>query len=143
MMNGTGSFTNSNGTVFDFVLNDYSCFGTVGEPLYVTIKGYIVDKKMKKEKGNEKNGETKKGEVKLKRVIFSNPATIAFWSDGTKTVVKCEAGDEYSEKIGLALCYLKKLTGNKSQTLNDIVKGKCVRQKKKEPVAPAVYTEAE
>lgn len=138
MKNGTGSFTNANGKVIDFVLHDYSCYGVLGEPANIAITGHIVNETRKKEEGN-----AKKCELKIKRVIFSNPATIVFWSDGTKTVVKCEAGDEYSEKIGLALCCLKKLTGNKSQTLNDIVKGKCVRQKRKEPVAPAVYTEAE
>ena len=46
------------------------------------------------------------------KVIFNNPATIAFWKDGTKTVVKCHNGDEYSPIIGLAMCICKKYFGN-------------------------------
>jgi hypothetical protein len=42
------------------------------------------------------------------RVIFSNPATVVFWKDGTKTVAKCQSGDTFSEEIGLAVCYFKK-----------------------------------
>lgn len=35
------------------------------------------------------------------------------WSDGTKTTVKCQEGDEYSKEVGLALCISKKALGNK------------------------------
>ena len=31
----------------------------------------------------------------ITNVIFNNPATIVFWSDGTKTVVKCDERDEF------------------------------------------------
>lgn len=47
-------------------------------------------------------------EVYIKQVIYQNPATIVFWSDGTKTVSKTFAGDEYSPEAGLVLCILKK-----------------------------------
>jgi len=49
--------------------------------------------------------------VYVKEVIYSNPATIVFWSDGTKTVSKCHEGDEYSPECGFILCVLKKLIG--------------------------------
>lgn len=49
----------------------------------------------------------------ISNVIFNNPATIVLWDDGTKTVVKCQEGDEYSEEVGLALCFAKKALGNK------------------------------
>lgn len=48
----------------------------------------------------------------VKRVIFSDPATIIFWEDGSKTVVKCQEGDTYNPETGFALAYLKKLLGN-------------------------------
>ncbi len=54
----------------------------------------------------------------IKDVIFSNPATIVLWADGTKTVVKCQEGDVYSEEVGLALCFAKKALGNKSNYNN-------------------------
>lgn len=54
----------------------------------------------------------------IKNVIFSNPATIVLWADGTKTVVKCQEDDIYSEEVGLALCFAKKALGNKSNYNN-------------------------
>lgn len=47
----------------------------------------------------------------IKKVIFNPPATIVFWLDGTKTVVKCKEGEEFSEWAGIALCLAKKLYG--------------------------------
>lgn len=54
----------------------------------------------------------------IKDVIFNNPATIVFWADGTKTVVKCQEDDIYDEEVGLALCFAKKALGNKSNFNN-------------------------
>lgn len=49
---------------------------------------------------------------KIQRAIFNNPATIVYWTDGTKTVVKCSDGDTYSKESGLAMCFMKKMHGN-------------------------------
>ncbi len=57
-------------------------------------------------------------EFEIKDVIFNNPATIVLWADGTKTVVKCQEDDVYSEEVGLALCFAKKALGNKSNFNN-------------------------
>ena len=55
----------------------------------------------------------------IKDVIFSPPATIVLWADGTKTVVKCqEDKDEYSKEVGLAMCICKKVYGNKGNYNN-------------------------
>lgn len=55
----------------------------------------------------------------IKDVIFSPPATIVLWEDGTKTVVKCqEDKDEYSKEVGLAMCICKKVYGNKGNYNN-------------------------
>lgn len=51
--------------------------------------------------------------VKIKKVIFNNPATIVYWSDNTKTVVKCSDGDIYDEEKGLAMAICKKMLGLK------------------------------
>ena len=37
------------------------------------------------------------GKLEIKRVVFNDPATIVFWKDGTKTVVKCSKGDTFSK----------------------------------------------
>lgn len=49
------------------------------------------------------------------KVVYNNPATIVFWSDGTKTVVKCQNGDTYSAETGLAMAICKKAYGNENQ----------------------------
>lgn len=49
----------------------------------------------------------------IKNVIFNPPATIVFWSDGTKTVVKCdERFEDYDPEKGIAMAIAKKLLGN-------------------------------
>lgn len=59
--------------------------------------------------------------TQIKDVIFNNPATIVFWKDGTKTVVKCQTdkGDIYNPELGLAMCIIKKMCGNKGN-YNDV-----------------------
>lgn len=52
-------------------------------------------------------------ELKVERVIFNDKTTIVFWNDHTKTVVKCQEGDTFSEEAGVALCFMKKMLGNK------------------------------
>ena len=50
---------------------------------------------------------------KIKNVIFNEPATIVMWSDGTKTVVKCQEGEGYDPEKGMAMAISKKALGNK------------------------------
>ena len=49
---------------------------------------------------------------KIKDVIFNDPATIVFWTDGTKTVVKCQKGETFDPEKGLAMAISKKVLGN-------------------------------
>lgn len=55
----------------------------------------------------------------IKKVIFNDPATIVLWSDGTKTVVKCDPEDKFDPEKGLAMACMKKLFGN-TGIYNDI-----------------------
>lgn len=48
----------------------------------------------------------------IKKVLYKNPATVVFWSDGTKTVAKTHGGDSYNPESGLVICVLKKLHGS-------------------------------
>ena len=48
----------------------------------------------------------------IKNVRFNPPATIVFWTDNTKTVVKCN-GEDYDPEKGLAMCICKKMLGNR------------------------------
>lgn len=47
----------------------------------------------------------------IKDIIFNPPATIVFWSDGTKTVVKAD-GEAYDPEKGIAMAISKKLMGD-------------------------------
>ena len=53
-----------------------------------------------------------------KKVKFSGPATIILWEDGTKTVVKCQKEDVWSDEVGIVMCYMKKMLGNKGNFNN-------------------------
>lgn len=50
----------------------------------------------------------------IKRVIFNPPATIVYWSDCTKTVVKCNVNDIFDPEKGLAMAIAKRCAGNTS-----------------------------
>ena len=50
--------------------------------------------------------------VSIRKVIFNDPATIVFWSDNTKTVVKCGPDDIFDKEKGLALAICKKMACN-------------------------------
>lgn len=45
-----------------------------------------------------------------KKVIFNNPATIVFWTDGSKTVSKASKDDEFDKMKGFLTCYYKKIS---------------------------------
>ena len=53
-------------------------------------------------------------------IIFNGAATIVFWTDGTKTVVKCKEGTEYNAEEGLRWCIIKKLLGDSPEFWNFI-----------------------
>ena len=51
------------------------------------------------------------------KVIFNDPATIVFWGDGTKTVVKAE-NEPFDPEKGLAMAIAKYHFGNKGNYYN-------------------------
>jgi len=92
---------------------------------YYSQNGYTVYSFNNKKYVDNRNYDTDvllsiKNSITIKNVIYQNPATIVFWSDGTKTVVKCnkETGDIYNPEFGLAMCIVKKLGGNNYEYYN-------------------------
>ena len=59
----------------------------------------------------------------IKNVIFSGPCTIVQWTDGDKTIVRCE-NENFDKEKGLTMAIVKKLFGtNESKSnYNDIFK---------------------
>lgn len=58
----------------------------------------------------------------IKNVIHHDPATIVYWCDGTKTVVKCGENDIYDPEKGLAMAIAKKVLGNEGNYYNEFKK---------------------
>ena len=58
---------------------------------------------------------------RIEKVIFNDPATIVYWKDGTKTVVKANRSgkkkdqDEFREDYGLAMAIAKKYSGTRAR----------------------------
>lgn len=59
--------------------------------------------------------------TEITNVIFNDPATIVFWNDGTKTVVKAE-NEPFDPEKGLAMAIAKKALGNKGNYYNEFKK---------------------
>lgn len=53
------------------------------------------------------------------KVLYNNPATIVFWSDGTKSISKCSSKDVYNAEVGLLIAILKKFGGYAAGKLFD------------------------
>lgn len=73
---------------------------------------YVPSYKMRLVNEDKAKGDTSMSTLKIKNVIFNDPATIVFWEDGVKTVVKCQKGDKFDPEKGLALAISKRVLGN-------------------------------
>ena len=51
----------------------------------------------------------------IKRIVYHDPATIVFWQDGTKTVVKCMDGEPFEKYAGFCAALAKKVFGSTSK----------------------------
>lgn len=54
---------------------------------------------------------------KIEKVIFNDPATIVFWRDGSKTVVKAK-DEPFDKEKGLAMAIAKNVYGNEGNYYN-------------------------
>ena len=56
-------------------------------------------------------GEWEMEGLRIKRVLFRNPATIVWWQDGSKTVVRCGEGEAYDKEKGILWAFYKRHSG--------------------------------
>ena len=84
--------------------------------LWATFNSYVTDR------------------FSIKDVIFNDPATIVFWNDGSKTVVKCQNGETFDPEKGLAMAIAKKIYGGKHDYYEVFAKhvGRYNKKQKKE-----------
>lgn len=68
----------------------------------------------------EKEARAAMSTASIKNVIFAPPATIVYWSDGSKTVVKCSEKDVFDPEKGLAMAIAKHCGGNKGSYYKEI-----------------------
>lgn len=116
---------------------DYIRCGIDGIELKVSPVGHtigtVTERAICKNARNKVNAVFGVPNPTIERVICNDPATVVIWSDGTKTVVKCQDGDEYDPEKGLALCVAKKYFGNTGK-YNDVF-----RQLLPLPEIPEIY----
>lgn len=76
-------------------------------------------------KEEDKKKEEKKPEIDKKyipkQIVFNPPATVVFWEDGTKTVVKCEKHQEFNPYFGFVSALAKKIFVTNSE-VNRVVR---------------------
>ena len=75
----------------------------------------------------------------IKDVIFNPPATIVFWMDGTKTVVKDQGEVFYDPEKGMAMAVAKKAFGNQGNYYNQFSKYLDIYEKKQEEKSSKSY----
>lgn len=63
---------------------------------------------------------------RIKRVVFNEEklTTVVIWWDGQKTIVKCQEGDVFDKEKALAMCYMKRVLGNRG-SFNEVLKKYC------------------
>lgn len=71
---------------------------------------------------NYKKGTAALHAASIKNVIFNPPATVVYWSDGTKTVVKCSVNDKFDPEKGLAMAIAKRCANNSGSYYKEIQK---------------------
>jgi hypothetical protein len=56
-----------------------------------------------------------KVDVTPERVLFQGTTTIVFWSDNTKSIVKCNVVDNYDRETAVAFAVAHKMFGSKKK----------------------------
>ena len=89
--------------------------GATDSALYTVKNGHSITK-------SPNNSVHVDRSFQIKKVIFNEPATIVFWQDGTKTVVKTQNEEDFDPEKGLAMAIAKKAMGNEGNYFNQIKK---------------------
>lgn len=98
-------------------------------------KNYEPPKESAEEKKAREELERSIRKYTPKKIVYNDPATVVFWQDGTKTVVKCAETEIFSEYYGFLAALAKKIFGTNSEICRVIRKNtqKPKEEKKPEP----------
>lgn len=69
---------------------------------------------------------------KVKEILYHGPATIVYWADGEKTVVKCMEGDTFDPMAGFCAALAKRVYGS-SGAVKQIIKASRYEESKALP----------
>lgn len=110
------NFLNLNDDCMSYRLNTGPCMQFICNDLEAE---YILTKRIR-ELANKKGTATALNSLynsfEVKDIKVNGPATIVFWGDGTKTVVKCGPTETYDVEKAVAMCFMKKALGSRSMT---------------------------
>lgn len=113
------TYTLDSATAYDAIstiIND-NCYGHVSSSsISGTTEKY--EEINKAEKKTEKK--TSSDKFMPERILYNDPATIVFWKDGTKTVVKKSKGEKFNKYNAFCAALAKKIFENNSR-VNKIV----------------------
>ena len=101
-----------NGKVADIVVREFTVHHDHMSEPEVRIEGFLTRLTEQKPQAPE---------LTVVDVIYNDPATVVYWSDKTRTVVKCQPGDTYDPKTGFLLALCKKVCGN-TGNYNDLLR---------------------
>lgn len=129
-MNANGQMVSCEDCVYDNKFGSWHCVGCVAKSNFVPRSKSRIYYKSVQEMNQPPAAylammETARGFAddptvpEILDVVFNGPATIIFWADGTKTVVKA-IYDEFDPEKGLAMAIAKKALGNKGNHFNVI-----------------------
>ena len=104
-----------NGVVADIIIREFTVNHSLCSEPEARIEG-ILTRTVKRE--------PQAPELMVTDVIYNDPATVVYWSDKTRTVVKCQPGDTYDPMTGFLLALCKKVCGN-TGNYNDLLR-ECV-----------------
>lgn len=97
----------------------------MSEPRFINLEPFVINNDISRYKKCILELSSKLSNLQnlhITNVIFNDPATIVFWSDGTKTVVKTRGNDKFDPEKGLAMAISKKHMGNADGWYKDFKK---------------------
>ena len=87
----------------------------IPQPRAIELTGFASDDFLKEVFGVVPTKKSKQEVPAIKRIVYHDPATIVFWQDGTKTVVKCMDGEPFEKYAGFCAALAKKVFGSTSK----------------------------
>lgn len=96
-------------TTYEYDMKNYKCYAINEDGRY---GGELIQFKMSTTEQTLNHILDSNPKVYITKVLYNNPATIVFWSDGTETRNVCPKDTLYNPDSGLAFCILKKIMGN-------------------------------